>query len=119
MGKNHDHDQEQLSVKIPFLTGYSSTFVKLTKNRALFIAEDITDLMAAELSALLMYFDRISDEMIELYIHSGGGSGAALIQIYDMMQMISAPIKTVCIGKCYSAAAVILAAGTKGERYAF
>jgi ATP-dependent Clp protease protease subunit len=35
------------------------------------------------------------------------------------MQMISAPIKTVCIGKCYSAGAVLLAAGTKGERYAF
>ena len=54
-----------------------------------------------------------------MYLHSNGGAVTALSNIYDVMQMIEAPIKTICVGKCYSAAAVLLAAGTKGERYAF
>jgi ATP-dependent Clp protease protease subunit len=83
------------------------------------VAEDISDTMAAELSALLLYFDNEDhEEPIELYIHSNGGAATGLANIYDVMQMISAPVKTVCLGKCYSAAAVLLAAGSKGERYA-
>lgn len=112
----HDHGP----VKVPFLTGYSSTYVKLTKNRVMFVSEGIADPMAAEISALLFYFDRQdAEEPVELYIHTNGGSSSALINIYDVMQMISVPVKTVCIGKAFSAGAVLLAAGTKGERYAF
>lgn len=112
----HDHG----AVHAPFLTGYSSTYVKLTKNRVMFISEGIADPMAAEISALLLYFDRQDpEEKIEMYIHTNGGSSSALVNIYDVMQMISAPVKTVCIGKAFSAGAVLLAAGAKGERYAF
>lgn len=113
MGNNHEHTQG------PLLTGYASTYVKLAKNRVLFINEDVDDVMAAQLSAMLLYFDHEDSSLpIEMYIHSNGGLTTGLANIYDVMQMIAAPIKTICIGKCYSAAAVLLAAGTKGERYA-
>ena len=118
MKKNHEHDHEQL--RAPLLTGYADTYVKLAKHRILFVSEDVDDRMASELSAMLLYFDNENHEdPIEMYIHSNGGAVTGLSNIYDVMQMIQAPIKTVCIGKCYSAAAVLLAAGTKGQRYAF
>lgn len=114
MGKNHEH------LRGPLLTGYADTYVKLAKNRILFVSEDVGDTMAAQLSAMLLYFDNEDhDAPIEMYIHSNGGAVTGLSNIYDVMQMVSAPIKTICIGKCYSAGAVLLASGTKGERYAF
>lgn len=113
-----DHNHE--NVNIPFLAGYASTYVKLANHRILFVSENVHDTMAAELSAMLLYLDNEDHESpIEMYIHSDGGQATGLSNIYDVMQMIQAPLKTVCIGKCYSAAAVMLAAGTKGERYAF
>jgi ATP-dependent Clp protease protease subunit len=115
-GSVHDHE----NMHGPLLTGYADTYVKLAKHRIIFVPEDVTDTMAAELSAMLLYFDNEDHESkIEMYIHSNGGQVSGLANIYDVMQMIKAPIKTVCIGKCYSAAAVLLAAGSKGERYAF
>lgn len=115
---NHDHDHDQM--RAPLLTGYADTYVKLAKNRILFVSEGVSDTMATELSAMLLYLDNEDhDAPIEMYIHSNGGLVTGLSNIYDVMQMIKAPIKTVCIGKCYSAAAVLLAAGTKGMRYAF
>lgn len=114
--KEHNHEH----LRAPLLTGYADTYVKLAKHRILFVSEDVSDTMAAELSAMLLYFDNEDhEEQIEMYIHSNGGAVTGLANIYDVMQMIQAPIKTVCIGKCYSAGAVLLAAGTKGERYAF
>ena len=108
------------SARLPLLTGYSDTYVKLTKDRMIFLSEDVTKESAAQLSALLLYYDNEDHEQpITLYIHSNGGDAAGLSNIYDVMQMIRSPIKTYCIGKCYSAGAVILAAGSKGERYAF
>lgn len=112
MKLNHEHER-------PILTGYTDTYIKLAKHRVVVVAEDVSDHMAAELSALLLYFDNEDHEsLIEMYIHSNGGAASGLTNIYDVMQMISAPVKTVCLGKCYSAGAVLLAAGTKGERYA-
>lgn len=98
---------------------YAETYAKLNKERFVFLSEDVTKQCAAELSALLLYFDNENhQEPITIYIHSNGGDASGLANIYDVMQMISAPIKTVCVGKAYSAGAVILAAGNKGERYA-
>jgi ATP-dependent Clp protease protease subunit len=115
MNKN----QEQSMLKSPLFMGYSDTYIKLTKSRTIFLSEDVTKESAAQLSALLLYYDHEShDEYITIYIHSNGGDAAGLANIYDVMQLISAPIKTICLGKCYSAGAVILAAGDKGERYA-
>lgn len=114
--KYHNHEVS----RGPLLTGYADSYVKLAKNRMLFVSEDVDDPMAAELSAMLLYLDNEDHEApIEMYIHSNGGAVTGLCNIYDVMQMISAPVQTVCIGKCYSAAAVLLSAGTKGMRYAF
>lgn len=91
----------------------------MSQNRAIFFSEDVTIQAGAELSALLLYYDNLDHEApIHLYIHSNGGDVAGLTNIYDVMQMVKAPIKTILLGKCYSAGAVMLAAGTKGERYA-
>lgn len=116
MNKNHEH----MAMSVPSQTAYLETYIKLTKSRTIFLSEDVTKESAAQLSALLLYYDnKDHNEYINLYIHSNGGDSSGLANIYDVMQMIRAPIKTICIGKCYSAGAVILAAGTKGERYAF
>jgi ATP-dependent Clp protease protease subunit len=116
MNKNHEHG----AIRPPSQTGYFETYIKLSKSRTIFLSEDVTKESAAQLSALLLYYDNEDhNEYINIYLHSNGGDASGLANIYDVMQMISAPIKTICIGKCYSAGAVILAAGTKGERYAF
>jgi ATP-dependent Clp protease protease subunit len=102
------------------LPGYIETHVKLAKHRVLFMSEDVTDVMASQLSAMLLYFDsQDHDTPIEMYLNSPGGDVSGLFHIYDVMQMIKAPIRTICAGCCYSAAAVILSAGTKGQRCAF
>ncbi len=117
MNKRSFHDQE--SVKPSLFSGYADTYVKLTKDRCIFLSEDVSKQSAADLSALLLCYDHEDrDSEITLYIHSNGGDAAGLANIYDVMQMIQAPVKTICVGKAYSAGAVILAAGSKGERYA-
>lgn len=111
----HEHEH-----RAPLLTGYEETYVKLAKHRVIFVSEDVSDKMATELSALLLYFDHENnEEIIEMYINSHGGAVSGLCNIYDVMQMIKAPIRTICAGRCSSAAAIMLASGTKGERLAF
>jgi len=115
MKKNNEHDQ----LVAPIVRGYEDSYLRLTKSRTIFLSEDISDSLAADLSALLLYYDNQDYETpINLYLHSNGGTVSGLLNIYDVMQMVHAPIKTILLGKCYSAGAVILAAGTKGERYA-
>lgn len=113
--KEHDHQQ----LIAPLVRGYEESYVKMSKHRSIFFHEDVSDQAAAELSALMLYYDNANhEEPISLYIHSNGGAVSGLNNIYDVMQMIHAPVKTILIGKCYSAGAVMLAAGSKGERYA-
>lgn len=113
--KFHDEHEHRPAV----FPGYAETYVKLAKDRVIFLNENVTKQSASDLSALLLYYDNFSDEEISIYLHCNGGDAAGLANIYDVMQMIKSPIKTICIGKCYSAAAVILAAGSPGGRYAF
>lgn len=111
--KNQDH--EHTTHISPHYVEYA--YAHLAKSRNIFIAEDITKNLAASLSAMLLYFDNVSEtEDITLYINTNGGDIQALSNIYDIMQMIKSPIRTVCIGKAYSAGACILAAGAKGKR---
>lgn len=99
---------------------YDSSYIWLSSERIIFLKENITKEVASEISALLLYFDHKSQtEDICLYIHCNGGDADGLINIYDVMQMIKAPIQTICLGKAYSAGAVLLAAGQPGKRYAF
>lgn len=117
MSMKNDDDLKSLQEMMEDST-YKSSHVMLTKGRTIFLSEDITDKLASQMSAMLLHFDGEShEEPIEIFIHSNGGDVSGLFNIYDVMQMIAAPIKTICIGKCYSAAAIILAAGTKGFRY--
>lgn len=99
--------------------GYGESYVKMSKDRSIFLSEDVSDKLGVELSALMLYYDHVDHEApINLYIHTNGGASTGLSNIYDVMQMIHAPVKTILLGKCYSAGAWILAAGTKGMRYA-
>jgi ATP-dependent Clp protease protease subunit len=99
---------------------YYDTYVKLAECRCLFLSENFTKNVSAEVSAWLLHYDHEDNEApIFLYLNSDGGDGAALTNIYDVMHMISAPVSTICAGKCYSAGAFILAAGTKGKRYIY
>ncbi len=114
--KSHDHEDDM--AMMPVMSKYFETYVKLSNERVIFLAEDFTKEVSSAMSALLLHYDNEDqDEDITIYIHSNGGDAAALTCIYDVIQMIKAPVKTVCIGKCYSAGAVLLAAGTKGKRY--
>lgn len=98
---------------------YKDSHVMLSKARTIFLAEEVTSNLASQIIAMLLYFDKENPELpIHMYIHSVGGSIHGLFGIYDVMQMIRAPIITICAGECYSAAAIILAAGTKGYRLA-
>ena len=116
---NKKHSQKQDAPQ-NFSIGYAESYVKLTKARSIFLSEDVTVEVAADLSALLLYYDAVSHtDEITLYLHSNGGDTSGLNNIYDVMQMVHSPIKTVCMGKAYSAAAVLLSAGTTGRRYAF
>ena len=111
--QDHDH------MRSPILMGYSESYVKMTKDRAIFISEDVSDRMGADMSALMLYYDNQDhDEKINVYIHTNGGSTSGMANIYDVMQMVHAPVKTILVGKAYSAGAWILAAGTKGQRFA-
>ena len=97
---------------------YTECYASLAKERIIFVSELITKSLASSLSALLLFYDAENDtDDINLYINTNGGDVDALTNIYDVMQMIKSPIKTVCIGKAYSAGSVILAAGTKGKRF--
>lgn len=97
---------------------YYESYIKLVDERSIFLNEVFMKETAAALSAWLLHYDHEdSEKEITIYINSPGGDAAALSNIYDVMQMISAPVKTVCLGKAYSAGAFLLAAGAKGKRY--
>lgn len=112
-------EQEHDHMRSPILMGYSESYVKMTKDRAIFISEDVSDRMGADMSALMLYYDNQDhDEKINVYINTNGGAASGMANIYDVMQMVHAPVKTILVGKAYSAGAWILAAGTKGQRFA-
>jgi ATP-dependent Clp protease protease subunit len=114
--KNHD----EIELKLPPMSKYMETYVRLAKDRVIFLSEDFTKEMSTAMSAMLLYYDnQNSEEDITIYINSHGGDVSALTNIYDVIQMIKSPVKTVCIGKAYSAGALLLCAGAKGKRYAF
>lgn len=115
--KKNKQDQDILGMLMP--RGYAESYVKMTRDRSIFISEDVSDRMGAEMSAMMLYYDsQDHDTPINVYIHTNGGATTGMANIYDVMQMVRAPIKTILLGKAYSAGAWILASGTKGMRYA-
>ena len=94
-------------------------FSRLLKERIIFIGDAIEDTMANLIIAQLLFLESEDPERdIYLYINSPGGVVTAGLAIYDTMQYLKAPVNTICIGQAASMAAVLLAAGAKGKRYA-
>ena len=92
---------------------------KLFEERIIFLGVQIDDASANDVMAQLLTLEAIDpDRDITMYINSPGGSMTSMMAIYDTMQFIQPDITTCCIGQAASAAAVMLAAGTKGKRMA-
>jgi ATP-dependent Clp protease protease subunit len=94
-------------------------YQKLSNDRILFICNAINDQTAADIVATLLLKDsEDSEKKITIFINSMGGDIRNALMIYDMMKMIDSPIETVCIGAAMDEAAIILAAGAPGMRFA-
>jgi ATP-dependent Clp protease protease subunit len=94
-------------------------YTKLFEDRIIFLGTPISDEIANAVMAQLLCLQQMDAERdIEIYINSPGGSFTALTAIYDTMRYIKPDVRTVCLGQAASAAAVILAAGTRGKRLA-
>ncbi len=94
-------------------------YSRLLKERIIFLGDAIEDHLANLVIAQLLFLDSEDPEKdISLYINSPGGIVNAGLAIYDTMQYLKAPVSTICIGMAASMAAVLLAAGAKGKRYA-
>lgn len=94
-------------------------YQKLANDRILFICGSISDELATDIVATLLLKDsEDSESKITLFINSDGGDIRNALMIYDTMSMIQSPIETVCIGSAMDEAAIILAGGTLGCRFA-
>jgi len=94
-------------------------YTKLFEDRIIFLGSPISDDVANAVMAQLLCLQSMdADRQIDIYINSPGGSFTALTAIYDTMRYIKPDIQTTCLGQAASAAAVLLAAGTKGKRLA-
>ena len=94
-------------------------YSRLLKERIIFLGTPSNDEVANNVMAQLIFLEYENPEKdITLYINSPGGYVSAGLAIYDTMQHVRPNIATICIGNCASMAAVLLAAGTKGKRYA-
>lgn len=94
-------------------------YSRLLKDRIVFIGAPITDELANSVVAQLLFLQSENPKAdVHVYINSPGGSVTAGLAIYDTMQFIRCDVATYCIGQAASMAAVLLAAGTKGKRFA-
>jgi ATP-dependent Clp protease protease subunit len=94
-------------------------YSRLLKDRIVFLGTPIDDGVANIIMAQLLHLEgEDPDKDINLYINSPGGSTTALMAIYDTMQYIKPDVSTLCMGLAASAAAVLLAAGAEGKRFA-
>ncbi len=94
-------------------------FSRLLNERVVFLGHEIDDVIANLVIAQLLHLESDDPEKdINLYINSPGGSVTSGMAIYDTIQYIRCDVSTICIGQCASMAAVLLAAGTAGKRFA-
>jgi ATP-dependent Clp protease protease subunit len=105
--------------KTPYGERAYDIYSRLLKERIIFLGGPITDQVANSIIAQLLFLaSKDPEKEIQFYINSPGGVVTAGLAIYDTMQYIKCPISTVCVGMAASMAATLLAAGTKGKRYA-
>ena len=94
-------------------------YSRLLKDRIIFLGEPITDHVANIIIAQFLFLDaEDGDKDIKFYINSPGGSVTAGMAIYDTMQYIKSDVSTICVGIAASMATTLLAAGTRGKRFA-
>lgn len=94
-------------------------YSRLLRERIVFLAGPISDPVANTVIAQLLFLEsQDTNKDIELYINSPGGSVSATLAIYDTMNHIKPNVSTICVGFAASGAAILLAAGQKGKRYA-
>ncbi|CAM2057292.1 ATP-dependent Clp protease proteolytic subunit [Desulfovibrionales bacterium] len=94
-------------------------YSRLLKDRIILLSSPIDDYLASSICAQLLFLESENPEKdINIYINSPGGSVTAGMAIYDTMQYITAPVATLCLGQAASMAALLLAAGECGLRYA-
>jgi len=97
----------------------SNPYNKLFEERIVFLGVQVDDVSANDVMAQLLFLESDDpDREIQIYINSPGGSFTALMAIYDTIQYVRPDVRTICLGQAAPAAAVILAAGTKGKRLA-
>ena len=94
-------------------------YSRLLRERIIFLGTPIDDTVANLISAQMLFLESEDpDKDINLYINSPGGDITGLLAIYDTLKYIKPDVSTFCFGQAASAAAVLLAAGTKGKRFA-
>jgi ATP-dependent Clp protease protease subunit len=98
---------------------FSDLYSRLLREHIIFVGTPIDDVIANLICAQLLFLESENpDRDISIYINSPGGDVTGLMAIYDTCQFIKNDISTICFGQAASAAAVLLAAGTKGKRFA-
>ena len=96
-----------------------TVFSRLLKDRIIFLGWPIDDALASVVVAQLLFLESEDpDKDIFIYINTPGGLVHSGLAIYDTMQYVKSPISTICIGQAASMGALLLAAGTKGKRFA-
>jgi ATP-dependent Clp protease protease subunit len=94
-------------------------YSRLLKDRIIFLGAEVGDDIANVIIAQMLFLESEDpDKDINLYINSPSGSVTAGLAIYDTMQYVKPPVSTICLGQAASMAAVLLAAGTQGKRFA-
>ena len=107
----------QFEEKTSFGYKRSDPYTKLFEDRIIFMGVQVDDTSADDIMAQLLVLEsQDPDRDVILYINSPGGSMTAMTAIYDTMQYIKPDVQTVCLGQAASAAAILLAVGTKGKR---
>jgi len=123
MNKNLEINNRYVLPTIEEKTSYGfkrlDPYTKLFEERIIFLGQAIDDTVANDVMAQLLTLESMDpDRDIMMYINSPGGSFTALTAIYDTMQFVRPDIMTICLGQAASAAAILLAGGTKGKRMA-
>lgn len=94
-------------------------YSRLLKDRIVFLGEPINDHLANVIIAQLLFLEKEDpDKDIDLYINSPGGSVTSALAVYDAMQVVKPDVSTICMGLAASAAALLLACGAPGKRFA-
>jgi ATP-dependent Clp protease protease subunit len=91
----------------------------LTRQRIVYLGDRITDTVGTQVTVQLLALEAVDPETeIQIYINSAGGYPAAANAIVDTMRYLKCPVSTIALGACLSSSMLVLAAGTKGRRFA-